>query len=75
VAAARAVSSVLQTAQEFPTENSDTFNVPLAATHGTAAWVAELGSYTASDETITQASLTASKAGTKILVSEELPVR
>jgi len=54
------------------TGSGDTFNIPLNLTHGTAAWIAESGSYTPSDETITNASLGAFKAGTKIIVSEEL---
>jgi HK97 family phage major capsid protein len=54
------------------TSNGDVFNVPLNLTHGTAAWIAESGSYTPSDETMTQGVLSAYKAGTKIIVSEEL---
>ncbi len=54
------------------TASGDTFNVPLNLTHGSAAWIAESGSYTPSDETMTQAVLSAFKAGTKIIVSEEL---
>lgn len=59
-------------ARTIVTSSGDTFNVPLNLTHGTAAWVAESGSYTPSDETMTQAALSAYKAGTKIIVSEEL---
>jgi HK97 family phage major capsid protein len=71
-AAARAASPIAQLATEFPTQRGDTFNVSLAGTHGTGAWIAESGSYTTSDETITNAALGAFKAGTKIIVSEEL---
>lgn len=59
-------------AREIVTASGDTFYIPLDLTHGTAAWVAESGSYTPSDETFTQGSLGAYKAGTKIIVSEEL---
>lgn len=63
---------VTSLAREIVTSSGDTFNVPLDLTHGSAAWIAESGSYTPSDETMTQASLSAYKAGTKIIVSEEL---
>jgi HK97 family phage major capsid protein len=59
-------------AREAVTSTGDTFNVPANLTHGTAAWIAESGSYTPSDETITNVALSAFKAGTKIIVSEEL---
>jgi HK97 family phage major capsid protein len=39
---------------------------------GAAAWVAESGSYTPVDATITQQNLSAFKSATKIIVSEEL---
>lgn len=59
-------------AREMVTSTGDTFNVPMDLTHGSAAWIGESGSYTPSDETLTQAALSAFKAGTKIIVSEEL---
>jgi len=59
-------------ARTFVTSTGDVFNIPLNLTHGTAAWIAESASYTPSDETMTQGSLSAYKAGTKIIVSEEL---
>jgi HK97 family phage major capsid protein len=54
------------------TSTGDLFNVPQNLTHGTAAWIAESASYTPSDETMTNVALSAYKAGTKIIVSEEL---
>jgi HK97 family phage major capsid protein len=72
IAAARAAGALSQAAQEFVTAGGETFNVPMAGTHGTAAWTAESGSYTASDETITNAALSAFKSTSKIIVSEEL---
>lgn len=59
-------------ARTVVTSNGDIFNIPLNLTHGTAAWVAESGAYTPSDETMTQGVLSAYKAATKIIVSEEL---
>ena len=71
-AAARAASAVAQVAADVVTTKGETIGFSLAGTHGTAAWVAESGSYTPSDETITQQNLGAFKGGTKIIVSEEL---
>jgi len=59
-------------ARTVVTSNGDTIQIPLNLTHGTAAWIAESGSYTPSDETMTQGTIAAYKAGTKIIVSEEL---
>jgi len=59
-------------ARTLATASGDVINIPLNATHGTAAWIAESGAYTPSDETITNGTLSAFKAGTKIIVSEEL---
>lgn len=70
--AARAASVVMQVAAGFTTATGDTLNVALAGTHGTASWLAESSSYAPSDETITQQALSAFKAATKIIVSEEL---
>jgi HK97 family phage major capsid protein len=72
VSAARAQSALAQLALEFVTSGGETFNVPLGGTHGTAAWTAESGSYTASDETITQQAMGAFKGASKLVVSEEL---
>lgn len=63
---------VASLARTISTSSGDTFNVPLNLTHGSAAWIAESGAYTPSDETMTQAALSAYKAGTKIIISEEL---
>jgi HK97 family phage major capsid protein len=72
VSAARSKSPIAQLAQEWVTVRGDTFGVPTAASHGSAAWVAESGAISPSDETITQISLGAFKANSKIIVSEEL---
>jgi HK97 family phage major capsid protein len=63
------VGSLSRTLQ---TSEGDVINIPLNLTHGTAAWIAESGAYTPSDETITNGTLSAFKAGSKLIVSEEL---
>jgi HK97 family phage major capsid protein len=70
--AARSQSPIAQLSAEFMTDKGDAFDVPTAASHGTAAWVAESGAISPSDDTITEVSLGAFKANTKIIVSEEL---
>lgn len=72
LSAIRAAGPIGQLAREFRTTGGETFNAPLDSTHGTAAWTAESGSYTPSDETITQLQLSAYKSTSKIIVSEEL---
>jgi len=59
-------------ANEIVTDNGDSLQVPANTAHGTAAWVAESGAFTPSDETFAQVTLSAFKAATKIIVSEEL---
>ena len=59
-------------ARTLSTASGETINIPLNLTHGTAAWIAESGAYTPSDETITNGTISAFKAGSKIIVSEEL---
>jgi hypothetical protein len=61
-----------QLATEMVTDSGETIQVPANTAHGTAAWLAESGSFTPSDETFAQLSLGAYKASTKIIVSEEL---
>jgi HK97 family phage major capsid protein len=63
---------VTAASRNVSTSTGETINIPRNLTHGTAAWIAESGSYTPSDETITQGTISAFKAGTKIIVSEEL---
>jgi hypothetical protein len=61
VSAARAQSALAQLPLELVTSDGASMGLPLAGSHGTAAWTAESGSYTPSDETITQVSLSAFK--------------
>jgi HK97 family phage major capsid protein len=72
VSSARAKSAIASLSFELVTGDGGTLGLPLGSTHRTAAWLAESGSYTSSDETITQASLSAFKATSRIVVSEEL---
>ena len=48
----RFMGSVASLATVVVTDSGDTFNVPAATAHGTAAWIAESGTYTPSDETL-----------------------
>lgn len=72
IAASRAAGALSQVAAELRTEAGEAFNIPTVATHGTASWVAESGSYTPSDETVAQVATAAHKGATKVIVSEEL---
>jgi len=63
IAAARASSAIAQVSAEIVTDSGATIGMALTGTHGTAAWVAESGSYTASDETVTQQNMGAFKGG------------
>jgi HK97 family phage major capsid protein len=68
----RFMGNVASLATEIVTDSGDTIQVPANTAHGTAAWLAEAGSYTPSDETFAQIALNAFKASAKIIVSEEL---
>lgn len=46
--------------------------IPVVASHGTASWIAENGSFTASDDAFGTVTLGAHKLGTLIKISEEL---
>jgi HK97 family phage major capsid protein len=72
ISAARAASPVSQLALDITTARGETLGMPLAATTAAGAWLAESGGYTPADTTITQQNLSAFKAATKIVVSEEL---
>jgi HK97 family phage major capsid protein len=74
ISAARSQSPIARLAQEYVTEKGEALSVPLAGTHGVAAWIAESGAITPSDETVTEVVLGAFKANTKLIVSEELAV-
>lgn len=64
--------SVASLAREMVTDAGETIQLPNVSAHGTGAWLAEAATYTPSDETFTQPSLSAYKASSKVIVSEEL---
>lgn len=72
IRAERLMGAVAALATTLTTTGGEQLLVPRNLVHGTAAWVAENAAYTPSDETFDQASLSAFKAGAKVIVSEEL---
>lgn len=72
IIALRDVGVMRQLANVVTTDTGEALQWPGFSAHGSAAWVAENGAYTASDETASQTTLNAYKAGTLIKVSEEL---
>lgn len=72
VSAARAESAISRLAREFTTDSGASFGLPVAATHGSAAWAAEGAATTASDEVFAEVQLGAPKVTTKVIASEEL---
>lgn len=65
-------SIMRQLATVFQTDSGSTLYIPSVTTHGSAAYIAEEGTFTTSDETFGQASLAAYKLATAIKVTEEL---
>lgn len=59
-------------ARVMTTQDGAVLQVPTISAHGTASWTAENAAFSPSDETFGQTSLSAYKAATIILVSEEL---
>ncbi len=72
VSAARGESAIGRLAREFVTASGSTLSLPVAVTHGAAAWTAEGAATTASDEVFSEVSLGAGKTSTKVVTSEEL---
>lgn len=72
IRATRFIGAIGDAATVITTASGDSIQVPQNLAHGTAAWIAESGSYTPSDETFAQATMNAYKAGSKIIISEEL---
>jgi HK97 family phage major capsid protein len=72
ISAARSQSPIARLATEYVTEKGEPMSVPIAGTHGVAAWIAESGAISPSDETVTEVVLGAFKANTKLIASEEL---
>lgn len=65
-------SPIRSLARVITTDSGTTIDMPSVTSHGTAAWIAENGSFTPSDEVFGTFAIGAHKAGTMILVSEEL---
>ncbi len=72
IGAARAESAIGRLAREFTTDSGSTLALPIATTHGSAAWTAEGAATTPSDEVFGEVPLGAPKASTKVIASEEL---
>jgi len=70
--AARAETAIGRLAREITTDSGSTIVLPVAQTHGAAAWTAEGAATTPSDETFAEVPMGAPKASTKIIASEEL---
>lgn len=68
----RWMGSLRSLATVITTDAGETLQVPTVSAHGTASWVAENAAFSPSDETFGQSSLSAYKAATIIIVSEEL---
>jgi len=65
-------NNIFRTLAHRITTDSGDHLIPLVASHGSASWVAEGGSYQESDEVFSQINLGAHKLGTMIKISEEL---
>jgi len=73
ITAARRSRAVIGTvARELVTSNGQTLLVPATTAHGTASWTSENASFTATDETFGQVTVSAFKGAAKVVVSEEL---
>jgi HK97 family phage major capsid protein len=72
VSAARAESAIGRLARELVTDTGSTLTLPVATTHGAAAWTAEGAATTPSDEVFAEVPLGAGKVSTKVIASEEL---
>lgn len=68
----RAGSVIGQAVRELETPTGQTLQLGTATAHGTGAWLAESGAFTATDDTFGQVSIGAFKATTLTIVSEEL---
>ncbi len=69
---ARFMGPINELATTMVTDSGEALQIPSVSAHGTAAWMSENGAFTPSDETFGQVTLNAFKAGTKVIVSEEL---
>ena len=65
-------NNIFRTLAHTITTDSGDRLIPLVASHGSASWVAEGGTYQESDEAFSQITIGAHKLGTMIKISEEL---
>jgi HK97 family phage major capsid protein len=73
IISARRLASVMdQLATVITTDTGDTMGVPVASTHGSAAWIGETSSYSASDDVFSQTGLATYKAAARLVATEEL---
>jgi HK97 family phage major capsid protein len=72
VRAIRAQGAFGQVARTVVSDAGTVLQVPSNPSHGVATWMAENAAYTPSDEVFAQVNLNAYKAGTQVIVSEEL---
>ncbi len=72
LSAARAESAIARLAREISTDTGSTLTLPVAPTHGSAAWTAENAATSPSDEVFAEVPLGAPKTTTKVIASEEL---
>src|SRR4051812_22428414 len=68
----RSRSVIAPLARNIETDTGHVLNLGTATTHGTGTWAAENAAFTLSDETFGQGSVSAFKASTAVIVSEEL---
>lgn len=70
--ALRWMGSMRSLATVITTDSGESFEIPTVTAHGTASWLAENAAFSPSDETFGKVTLSAYKAGTIMIVSEEL---
>jgi len=68
----RWMGSIRSLATVITTDSGEAFELPTVTAHGTASWLAENAAFSPSDETFGKITLNAYKAGTIMIVSEEL---
>lgn len=68
----RWMGSIRSLATVITTDSGEAFEIPTVTAHGTASWLAENAAFSPSDETFGKVTLNAYKAGTIMIVSEEL---
>jgi len=70
--ARRARNVIGELARQLETTHGQSIPLPTTTAHGTGSWTSENAAVTATDETFSQVTVSAYKASTKTIVSEEL---